>query len=482
MGLFDFLKGRKVKDPDELRAVLIDAAPDPPAFESLCTRHEAMLVEHAPGWSKVPESMRADPEAMNGYAQMLIMLAQDLAERGHPQLLETITGGGRKNPITEANSRLAEARERMAAMQFEEALESLGQVHGLLEGFQGPGRDQFIPFLEGFSAECLFQLGRADDAIAPMERARALCIEEGDAAGTMTYTRNLLELHRYRGDAPQAADAAERLADLFDPIDATEAERLRARAARIREGEPPCRVVAMFDGEELELDDLPPTFDGGAKLVFVRDRVSLARSTQEFERGRQLGSAGELAEAADAFRRAAELDGKSPGPCYELGFTLALMGRFEGAVEAYDRTEALAPGWFHCREGRYIAQLFAEGSLPTELFGVLVELQDGASEPADKLAMADAALGDHPDLSLLHLHRGIALSQLERSKEAADAFRRGLEATRRNAAIETRLFSRLAAVCDDATERNHALDAAIERDGDRVSAAMARLMRRARAH
>ena len=152
----------------------------------------------------------------------------------------------------------------------------------------------------------------------------------------------------------------------------------------------------------------------------------------------------------------------------------------------------MAMGWFDflkrspktpeaVREDRFVAQLLVDETIDDDTRAVLMELEDGNAPPHAKLAMAEAALDEHPELSLLHLHRGIALTNLDRNDDALSAFRRGLEANLRVPAIETRLLARLASVADGA-ERDDAIERAITLDGDRVSAAIARTLRRATAH
>jgi hypothetical protein len=195
MGLFDFLR-RENPEPDTLRDELFDAV-DSERFEELCERHEDMLVEHAPSWSKVPDAVQRSPEAMQRYAELLFSLAQWLAGRGHHELLTKITGGAGDNPLTEAESQLHDAQELMRAMRFAEAEGVLDDLKPRFDGLQGPGRDHYLAFIEGFLGECRFQLGRPAEAIAPTRRAHELCLANGELGAAASYLASIYEMHRY---------------------------------------------------------------------------------------------------------------------------------------------------------------------------------------------------------------------------------------------------------------------------------------------
>lgn len=477
MGWFDFLK-RSDPKPDDVRQDLFDAF-DPERFEKLCLRYETVLVEHAVSWAKVPEAIREDAGATQRYAEMLIALAQWLASRGHAELLETIMGGAANNPLRRADAQLGAAQELMEALRFAEAAEVLSELKQSFEGLEGPGRDHYEAFIEGFLGQCWFQLGRAAEGVAPTRRAHELCVAAGDVGAAAGYLSNLFEMHRYQGDATSAARVAEQIAELVN--DAEDAPRWRKRAAVVKAGEPLCRVVAVIDDEVFELDELPAVGERRVQFVFERNRITLQPCAARVQEGKALGSEANFEAAVEAFRQASEHDGYDPDPWYQLGFTHMCLGRYGEAVTAYDRAEELAPGWFHCREDRFVAQLLLDESIDDETRATLAELEDGDAPPRAKLAMAEAALDAHPELSLLHLHRGIALMNLDRKDDALAAFRRGLEATWRVPAIETRLLARLASVADG-EERDDAIDRAIALDGDRVSAAIARTLRRVTAH
>src|SRR5262245_59900430 len=72
MGLFDFIfdsKAAEIHDPDQLKAALFKSAwaGDAKHLEQLCRANQQRVVEHFPGWQKVPDEVRRDQAAMQRY-------------------------------------------------------------------------------------------------------------------------------------------------------------------------------------------------------------------------------------------------------------------------------------------------------------------------------------------------------------------------------------------------------------------------------
>jgi len=81
------------------------------------------------------------------------------------------------------------------------------------------------------------------------------------------------------------------------------------------------------------------------------------------QRGTQLGQQAKFEEALDVFRQAAMADPYDPNPHYQAAVTMMHLERAAEAVEAYDTTERLAPGWFNSRAERWVAAEIAAGRL-----------------------------------------------------------------------------------------------------------------------
>ena len=63
--------------------------------------------------------------------------------------------------------------------------------------------------------------------------------------------------------------------------------------------------------------------------------------SEPFKEGMRRGTASDFSGAEASFREALRLGPDEPNPHYELGYTLALVGRFEDALEEFRRTQEL---------------------------------------------------------------------------------------------------------------------------------------------
>src|SRR5437879_3051168 len=131
MGLIDFLFGSKapqINDPDQLLAVLIEAAQadDVKRLERLCRANQETVIQNFATWQKVPEDVRRDREKANRYVPALIAVAQLFASRlGAPQLLDRLVGNQESNPLIHWQNQLAQARGLMDELRYAEATEVL---------------------------------------------------------------------------------------------------------------------------------------------------------------------------------------------------------------------------------------------------------------------------------------------------------------------------------------------------------------------
>jgi tetratricopeptide (TPR) repeat protein len=197
------------------------------------------------------------------------------------------------------------------------------------------------------------------------------------------------------------------------------------------------------------------------------------------EHGRRSGSASAFDDALAQFHRAADADSFDPQSRYEAAFTLLHLRRYREARELYERTEALAPGWFNCRADRYLAEKLERGEVDHALFAASVALQDGPLSATEKLRLADRTLVAAPRFAPLHLYKGKALLALNRAKEGQEAFREGLRESP-DEDTETRLLVELATTLKAAdAERLSLLEKAIDLGGNLPSASAARVLLRA---
>jgi tetratricopeptide (TPR) repeat protein len=445
MGFFDFLfKSRKERlPPDRLKSRLFVAAAagDGRQLSRLCLDYRAEIVAAFPGWQQVPESVRANPQQVQQYAHGLISVAQYFAEGlGDPSLLQGMSGPPESNPLAKWEAVLERVSAQMQQLEFAESADLLSTTISEAEGCQGPGVDRYLPILLGRLGEAQFQCGNAAEAIVTSERALALCEAAGDAEGVAAYQGNLYEMRRYLGESC----------------------------------EPLLRVVAEFAGQRYEIDELPNIKDGSCRFVFVRNRLALGSSSGRVDQGKQAGEAGEFKTALALFDSAAAADPFDPDPHYQAAFTLVQLRRYPEAIDRYRKTEKLAPGWFHCRSGRFIAEQLASDHLDRKTWRLLTWLQDSKDAPAAKIDAAQKALPAFPILAPLHLHLGLNLHAVGRSAEAAAAAVTGLACVE-DIDTQTRLYLLVGLTAEDAAERSDNLCNAVAGNGNLVAAATAQV-------
>src|SRR5512132_26936 len=222
MGLFDSLFGaKKPLSPEQIRKLLFDAvaAGDAEALAKGCEAHEAMVLEHFPTWKTVPLSFRSEPDALTWYGQGLIEVARHFAaSRGDGSLLTALMGAPGDNPLTRWESALEQTARLMGEHRYDEAAGRLRETLGSVEGLQGPAVDLYLPVTLGRLGECLFHAGDAEGAMGLTERALTLCAAQRDDDGVVAYLGNLVDIHRYRGDAGAAASCLDRLAVELDRL------------------------------------------------------------------------------------------------------------------------------------------------------------------------------------------------------------------------------------------------------------------------
>jgi tetratricopeptide (TPR) repeat protein len=486
MGLFGSLFGKSEKpitDPDRLRDELFATARagDAARLERLARANQAAILEHFAVWHRVPEAIRSDSGAIQGYVHGLIAIAQVFAERlGRPELMAALSGPQQSNPLTKWQDALRRSRELMDDLRYPEARSLLTDALIDSRGLTGSGVDMYLPITHGFLAEAHFHAGSADQAVPHLEQALALCERSGDAEGVAAYLGSLFEAHRYLGRGETAAGYADRMAAVLDARGATrDAARWRTRARIVRAGEPLNRVVAVVDGATYEVDEVRPVEGMRVQCVFERNRITLRPATVHTERGEALVATGRDEEALAAAREAAAADTFDPHSRYLEAFTLMVLGRYADAAEAYRNVEELAPGWFHCRADLWVAEQLVLGRLDAADNAALHILEEGQQPPAEKVIVAEQLLARRPGLPPAHLHLGRNLALAGRKADARAAFVAGLTADP-DPDVRTRLLVELATVTDGTADRQRLYREAVALGGNLVSAASAAVALRMR--
>lgn len=484
MGLFDFFFGPRlpaVSDAEQLKKLLFAAvwAGDQRRLAGLCRAYQDLIRRNFPEWRKVPEALRGQGPETQRYAHALVVVAQHFAERlGKPELLNLLVGSEESNPLHQWRERLDKARALMADLRYADATQELADALIDVRGLTGSGVDRFLPMTYGYLGESYFDSGHAEKAVAPFQQALTLCEAQHDADGIGAYLGDLYEVHRYLAQPEPAAAYARRLADWYAAHGKPrEADRFRRQADIVRAGEPLNRVVAVVAEQRHELHQVPAIKDHRLQFVFERNRITLRPAAVLTQRGEEHAKQQQFDEALDYFRQAAHADRFDPHSRYLQGLTLLHLERYNEAVDCYEMTEELAPGWFHCRADLWLAQELAVGRLDHEMFTALISLEDGADPPADKVNLAEAALARAPDLAVLHLMYGKNLARSSRMPEASAAYRKGL-ACGDEPDTRTRLLLELALVTETPAEKIRLLEEARQLNGNLVAAATAAVILR----
>src|SRR5262249_51741710 len=207
-------------------------------------------------------------------------------------------------------------------------------------------------------------------------------------------------------------------------------------------------------------------------FLFERNRLALAPSRELTQRGEREGSRGRYAEALSLFKEAMVADPFNPMPVHQAALTYVHLQRISDAVECYDRTEELAPGWFHCRSEGWLARQIAAGRYPLEVFVTLHTVEDGPLEPSVKYSLVGQTLKRYPDLAIMHHLNGKLLADGQQPEGAVAAFRRGLQCAE-EPDVRTRLLVDLASAVESDDERRELCRQARELNGNLVAAATA---------
>jgi tetratricopeptide (TPR) repeat protein len=213
---------------------------------------------------------------------------------------------------------------------------------------------------------------------------------------------------------------------------------------------------------------------GEVKVIFERNRVSLRPSLLLTEEGKTLARTGRYGEALELFHQASKADRFNPAPRYQEGFSLLHLRRYSEAVEAFQATEALAPGWFHCRSFLWLARQLSRGNIDHRLFVFLRMLEDGPMPLPDKVREAQRVLAKGFEFPLLYLIHGEHLLELKRTAEATEMFRKGL-AVAIEPDVRSRLLVNLAFVQEWQPEKKRLLRAVLKINGNLFAQAIAAL-------
>jgi tetratricopeptide (TPR) repeat protein len=486
MGLFDFLGNRK-KPPNHkgLRELLFAAieAGNLQGLAEMCERHHDEIIRDFSAWRSVPLAIGRDPGARQRYWHCMGTLADFFSRvRGEPRLLQQLAGPEKSNPIIKWQSKHQQADAWMNELRFDEVItlltEWLNQARPIVDihgNFVATNLALTYEYL-GFS---YFQVGRAEMAVEPLQRALDGCQRNGNTEGTIANLSNLFEVHRYLGQPDYAANYADRLSDAFrGQENAAEATWYWKQAAIVRAGEPLVRVIGMSRDQKYELDEVkvpPGVFVG---FHYYRNRIALLRGMRCMAEAKTLWSQGNVEQALSKVLEASKIDPHDPDPLYKTGGILLYARGYAEAVQCYQRAEQLAPGWLHCRRFLWLARQLADGKLDHDTFLTLQSLDGERNDwtPEAKVALAREALSKTPKLAWLNLCLGGYLKGLQQPREAETAFRDGLEHAE-EPDVKSSLLLELALILESsAPERASLLELVRNINGNLLASATADVM------
>lgn len=464
--------------PTELRDRLLEAAASGSKgrLRALCGQYKEQVAANLDLMRKPPEGMVMDPASLDRYVQGLGAVAHCLAnECGAPELWQALCGTPDSNPLLQWDHWYGELADRMARLEHETLIAEARVFIQTAQTLRGHAAQQNEAFLNGRLGELLFHSGKVAEAEEPFRAALKICRDIDDAEGQRAYLSNLFELYRYVGNTTDAIRAGEELAGLMDQ-QAADLGQLKKRVALMRRGEPLCRIVCVRDGVQLELDELSKTAQGRYQFHFHRNRLQLQMATVLGQQGKELASAGQLADALERFQQATEVDPHDPDPVYQSGVCLLEMGAYRQAREAFEEVERLAPGWFRCRSDRWLAACLEEGTLTDEEFRVLRALEDGGLPTDQAIQIGKQAVIRYPAFAPLYLILGDLHRNRGEHYQAIACYREGLKLVA-EPDLESRLLCALAGLLPkDSTERVELVRRALSLKGSLVAQATATLM------
>ncbi len=486
MSILDRLRRRHPGlDPEEVRSRLFAAyaAHDGAGLAALCRDHADLIAAHFAEWKDGAKPAAGDDPRPQRHVETLAAIATFFGRvLGRSELERILVPPGEADPTQAWRRTLKHARALMEELDFERAAAMLGDF--LIDVRHAPGSvaDNYVAAANSLLGQCDFLRGRVQEAEAPLARAAEMCEAARQPGNLRANLETLFEVYRYLGRGEQAAAVAERIAELCLRVDeAPQGEYWRRQGAVLRAGEPLNRVVVRLGERYLELDQAFPEPGEGVELMYRRNRLTLRSAQLLVDEGERRSGAGDLEGALGRFRAAAARDRYDPHARYLAAIALACLERPAEAAQEFRETERLAPGWFNARAYLELSRAMIRGAVDPALFRpYTVMLAEGPRDPARRLGIADHLCRAHPEVALAHLGRGASLARMERKKEAAAAFRRGLDCAR-DEDMRTRLYLALGVVTEEPRERRALLETATDIGGNPMAAAMATLALRVQA-
>jgi tetratricopeptide (TPR) repeat protein len=418
-----------IEDPIALRTQLFTAANvnDKQKVLALCKANQERIKTNFVAWRVItsyPGVNANDAGQIQYIINGMNMVAETFRDAlGDPTLYETLTDSGPNSPTVRFQKVMEQARTLSDEMRYPEAITVLTGYLDEIKNDTGPHADHFRNDAHGIIGASHFQYGDVAQAVPHFEKALSLCKSLNESQGVYAYTFNLQESHRYLGQWEEAAQCADRIAVMY--AENPEGARWRARAARLRAGLPLVRVMVQQGEQKLEVEEVTQ-LEGITQWIFERNRPAIYRATTMIVQANGLADSGKYEEAFDYYRGAAAIDPYNPDPHYQAGKTLSLLKRYDESVAEYEIAERLGPGFYNVSSNLWLARELQAGRIPHEAFVAMWVTEATGMEPAEQMALIEAALEQAPHVPQLHLEKAKVHLSLGQHEEAAAAMRAGL--------------------------------------------------------
>jgi tetratricopeptide (TPR) repeat protein len=365
MGISDWFRSRSTPSrPDDLRAAVLEAfeREDYERAMHLINDNSDRIRSDFQSWTKAPESIRGDSDALNRYVHTLVTIAGVFEKSGDASLRIWLEGGGRDsdNPFTQRTEALERAQRLTESGRAADAVVLLRATLDEIATTTGPATSYYRARCLGRLGVALSEVGNTSDAVRVTREALETCRQAGDEEGVKTYLQNLDGIGSCRLEGPSGGH----------------------------------RVIVVFrdsNGRTLLPEELP---GGTGKCTWeIRDA---GRAHPEAKRlhqeARAAGEKGDHDAAIALFTRAAELDPSWPYPVYDRAFARLLKGEFDGALADYRKTLELSPlGYFVAATAVDILTREAAGEFPAGLYAAFATLEqmpaDGRRDIARQLVL-----------------------------------------------------------------------------------------------
>ena len=480
MGFFDFLRSKPnltIADPVALRDAMFDAVRrnDTKRFQALYVANQPHIAQHAGTWNNATDR-NMDDAALQAHINLLGRLAEALAKLGHPQLLDKLTGkNDPDNVFNRWNEQFQQATALAKDFRHAEAIEVAQSILLSMRNLRGSGLLHHQAMAHGMLGHLYFSINRLELAEGNYAQALSICQKSADAEGIAVYTQFLYDLCRYKGDPTAAAAFADQRAAIAGQTrDAAAATRWTTLAALCRAGEPANRVCAVVGDVTYELDDVPSIRENGkVSFIYVRNRPTLPLSEQYRQRALQHMSADRKDDGLADLREAVRVDPYNPAAHAHFGQALMMANRIPEAVDAYATAEEIAPGWYQVRSDLWLAQQIVAGSVPQEVFLLLLFVENEGVSARERLQIAQKLLEIVPHLAASHAAMATALEAAGRPADAAESLRQAL-ACHPEPDLHTRLLLRSALAADNLAKKQALWRQAVDLNGNIMASAMAR--------